>query len=72
MRPVPGGGKMRPNSAAREVRGVCVCEERAKSMLTFCERRERIVWGVMSFASAICETTLICVLSGMRNTYFLL
>jgi len=51
MRPVPGGGKMRPNSAAREVRGVCVCEESAKSMLTFCERSVSSVWGDMSLAN---------------------
>lgn len=53
MRPVPGGGKMRPNSAAREVRGVCVDEESAMRTLTFWETRVRIDWGDMSFANAI-------------------
>lgn len=53
MRPVPGGGKINPNSDARDVRGVWVDGESAIRMLTFWERRVRIDWGVMSFAYAV-------------------
>lgn len=49
MRGVPGGAGMRENSAAREVRGVCVGES-ARMRLVFLERSEMSDWGVMSSA----------------------
>ena len=51
MRGVPGGGRMRENSAAREVRGVCF-GDRARRRFVFLERRETRDWGVTSAAKA--------------------
>lgn len=52
MRGVPGGGRMRENSDAREVRGVCF-DESASRRLVFLERRETRDWGVMSPAKPV-------------------
>lgn len=52
MRGVPGGAGMSENSAAREVRSVCV-GERTRSRLVDLERREMSDWGVMSSAYSI-------------------
>ena len=51
MRGVPGGGRMRENSEAREVRRVCF-GDRASRRFVFLERRETKDWGVTSAAKA--------------------
>jgi hypothetical protein len=47
MSGVPGGGRMRENSDAREVRGVCFGERAIKRFVSL-ESRETRDWGVMS------------------------
>lgn len=51
MRGVPGGGRMRENSEASELRGVCF-GDRASMRFVFLERRETRDWGVTSAAKA--------------------
>jgi hypothetical protein len=46
---VPGGGRMRENSAAREESGVCF-EERAMRRLVLLDSKPKSDWGVISFA----------------------
>ena len=51
MRGVPGGGRMRENSGAREERGVCF-DDRAIRRLVFLESSETRDCGVTSAAKA--------------------
>lgn len=51
MRGVPGGGRTRENSDARDVRGVCF-DETAMRILVFFSSRDTRDCGVMSFAKA--------------------
>lgn len=48
-RGVPGGGRVRPNSAARDESGVCL-EDRAMRRLVLLETRPTRDCGVISFA----------------------
>ena len=50
MSGVPGGGRMRENSGAREVSGVCFLEERARRRFVPWPRSSTRVCGVMSGA----------------------